>query len=100
MLARDGPHIEFAQKEFMKTAPSLAIRSIFGVGATLANGPPWAEMAFTAWSSEKTNKIFGRESLAFAVAVASNAKTVIFLNIENLYVHLARLRKLISMLGL
>jgi hypothetical protein len=57
-------------------------------------------MAFTAWSSEKTNKIFGREPLAFTVVFASNAKTVIFLNIWNLYVHLAGLRKLISMLGL
>jgi hypothetical protein len=60
IVARDGPQIEFAQNEFRNKAPSFARRSMFGVGATLANGPPYAEIVLIAWSSEKRNKMFGR----------------------------------------
>ena len=40
IVARDGPQMELAQNEFKNTAPSFANRSICGVGATFANGPP------------------------------------------------------------
>ena len=60
IVARDGPHIEFAQNELRNNAPSFARRSIFGVGATLANGPPYAEIVLIAWSSENRNRMFGR----------------------------------------
>lgn len=48
IVARDGPHIEFAQNEFKNNAPSFARRSMFGVGAILANGPPYAEIVLIA----------------------------------------------------
>src|SRR5690606_16374662 len=62
IAAREGPQIELQQNEFMKIAPSSAIRSRFGVGATSLSGPPYADMAFSAWSSEKMNTMFGRSA--------------------------------------
>ena len=40
-------------------APSLAIRSMFGVGESSANLSLYAEMASVAWSSERIKIIFG-----------------------------------------
>ena len=54
--------MEFEQKEFSNIAPSLASRSILGVGAISASGPPYAESDFNAWSSENRKRIFGRSA--------------------------------------
>ena len=60
--AREGPQIELQQYERVKMAPSLESRSMLGVGAMSLSGPPYAEIAFSAWSSEKRNTIFGRSA--------------------------------------
>ena len=60
IFAREGPQIELAQKEFSKSMPSVAIRSIFGVGAILSKRPPgYAEIALQAWSSENMKTMLG-----------------------------------------
>ena len=52
--------MEFAQKEFSKSMPSVAIRSILGVGAILSKRPPgYAEIALQAWSSENMKTMLG-----------------------------------------
>ena len=44
--ARDGPQMELVQMGLVKSIPSLAMRSMEGVGATLSRMPPgYAEMA-------------------------------------------------------
>ena len=46
--ARDGAQMELLTRQCLKSIPSLAMRSRCGVGAIFANGPPYAEMAFSA----------------------------------------------------
>jgi hypothetical protein len=77
MEARDGPQIELEQNEFLKMAPSLASLSICGVGATSFNGPPYAEMAFKAWSSEKMNKMLGRLAASAEIRERAPSKVAI-----------------------
>ena len=60
--AREGPQMELAQKLLWNIAPSEAIRSRFGVGAACAKWLPYAEIADSAWSSEKMNRMFGRSA--------------------------------------
>ena len=66
ITARLGPQIEFVQKLFRKSIPSLASRSMFGVGSTTSNLPPYAPIACGAWSSLKTNRMLGRSSMNVA----------------------------------
>jgi hypothetical protein len=56
-VARLGVQIELVTKEFVNLTPSAASRSRFGVLFTLE---PYAEIACSAWSSEKMKSMLGR----------------------------------------
>src|SRR5688572_4992866 len=62
-VARLGVQIELVTKEFVNLTPSAASRSRFGVLFTLE---PYAEIACSAWSSEKMKRMLGRGASAQA----------------------------------
>ena len=79
MQAREGPQMEFAQKLLWKIAPSFAMRSRLGVGAALARWLPYAEIAASAWSSEKMKRILGRSAAGEKLQESVSATANIFI---------------------
>ena len=77
MQAREGPQIEFAQKEFVKRSPSLAIRSMLGVGATWSRIPQFDEPEL-AWVMGYEAEVVGADGeLAGVVAVADTVAVTV-----------------------
>ena len=75
-MARLGAHIALEQKAFSKSIPSLASRSIVGVGLSLASLLPYAPTACEVWSSDIIKRILGRFALTKSLAQKRTNKTI------------------------